>query len=507
MNFSARLSSGFRLRPAALMFASVLAALLAACAGTPPPLPVVAAPAQFKEQAPAATTQAPASIAQASAANTQVPEGRWTPAPPAEAQSRGEWWRAFGDPVLDGLIAKANAQNTNLQSAAARLAEARALARESDADRAPRVGLAAGAVRDAGLDRNLSYKPSSLFTAGFVASYEVDLFGKLARTSQAAHLDAEAQAGLLQSTRLMVEADVAQAYLGLRALDAERVLVRDQVEAYRDTLRLTQSRERIGDVGELDLARVQTEVASTESEALTLDRRRAQLEHALAVLTGAAASEFDLASGDWTTALPSIPPGVPALVLARRPDVTAAQQQVLAAQARVGVAQRAWLPDISLTGGAGYASTDIGDIVKWSARSWGLGGLMSLPVFDGGRREAGVQQAQAQFDAAAAAYRAQVLVALKEVEDQLSSLRILAAQSGVQQKAVTSAERATQLSDSRYRNGMISQLDLLDARRSELTNRRQALQVRSDQYQATVALVRALGGGWDVPGVEKTAAR
>jgi len=296
-----------------------------------------------------------------------------------------------------------------------------------------------------------------------------------------------------------VQAEVAQTYLQLRALDAERALVREQVEAYRDTLRLTQRRQQAGDIAELDVARVQTEVSSTESDALALDRQRAQVEHALAVLVGDSASSFGLRTDDWATALPSVPPGVPATVLTRRPDVSAAQNAVLAAQARVGVAQAAWFPDISLTGAAGYASPEIGDLFKWSARSWGVGALLSLPIFDGGRREAGVQGANAQLDGALANYRNQVLVAFQEVEDQLSAIRILQDQSTVQAQAVTSAQRATSLSDTRYRNGYISQLDLLDARRSELRNRRQALQVKSAQYQAAVGLIRAIGGGWEVP--------
>lgn len=458
----------------------LLAALvLAGCASTPTELPTFTPPAQFKEQAAVA------------------PEGAWTRAQPAEAQPRGEWWRAFNDPVLDKLIASADARNTSIQVAAARLAEARALARNADADRAPQVNAVAGGVRSAGLDRNLTPRPSSLFTAGLELSYEVDLFGKLSRASDAARLDADSRDGLLQSTRLLVEAEVAQTYLSLRALDAERALVRDTVEAYRDTLKLTQSRQRAGDVAELDVARVETEVASTESDGLTLDRRRAELEHALAVLAGDVASDFGVSTDDWSTALPTIPPGVPATVLTRRPDISAAQKAVLAAQARVGVAQAAWFPDIALTAGGGYATSDFSDLVKWSARSWGIGALLALPIFDGGRREAGVQNASAQLDGALANYRSQVLVAFKEVEDQLSSLRILEQQSGVQAKAVASAIRATTLSDSRYRNGLVSQLDLLDARRQELQNRRQALQVKSAQYQATVGLIRAIGGSWD----------
>ena len=280
------------------------------------------------------------------------------------------------------------------------------------------------------------------------------------------------------------------------ALDVERALVRGTVVAYRGTLDLTERRYRAGDVAELDVTRARTEVAATESEAIALDRRRAELEHALAVLVGEVSSEFALPVEEWKTALPVIPAGVPSTVLARRPDVSAAQSGMLAAQQRVGVAKAAWFPDVSLTATGGYASSELGDLFKWSARAWGVGALLSLPVFDGGRRDAGVKNAAAQLDEAVARYREQVLVAFRDVEDQLSSLRLLSEQADAQAQAVASATRTTALSDARYRNGLVSQLDLLDARRSELRNRRQALQVRAAQYDATVGLVRALGGGW-----------
>jgi multidrug efflux system outer membrane protein len=469
------LSSSFAgpLRAAlALRFTPLAAALVLAGCASVAELPAgVAPPAQFKEAAAARSGSSP-------------------------VQPAGDWWRAFADPVLDDLVARAAASNTGIQQAAARLAEARALARTVDADRSVQVGVGAGAGRQAGLDRNQSSRPSTLLNAGASASYELDLFGRLSGASNAAVLDAEGSAAQLQSARLLVQAEVAQSYLSLRALDTERALMRDTVAAYRDTLHLTERRQRAGDLAELDVARVQTELASTESDAIALDRQRALLEHALAVLTGEVASQFSVAAEEWHTALPGIPAGVPSTVLERRPDVAAAQKAVMAAQARVGVAQSAWFPDISLTAGGGYASPDLGDLFKWSARSWGIGALLSLPLLDGGRREAGVQSASAQLDGALASYRSQVLVAFKEVEDQLASLRLLDEQSAVQARAVASAQRATTLSDSRYRNGMVSQLDLLDARRSELRNRRQALQVRSAQYQATVGLIRALGGGW-----------
>jgi multidrug efflux system outer membrane protein len=454
----------------------IAALALAACASVPEidPASLPAAPAAYKEG-----------------------DGRWTRANPAEAEPRGEWWKAFGDAGLDALVERANTANTNVQQAAARLAQARAVARITDADRWPQVGLGAGAVRVDGLPNAPAGNPLTLATVGANLSYEVDLFGRLSRASQAAALDARAREGLLQSTRLLVQAEVAQTYLALRAIDAERELVRGTVKAYVDTQRLTERRFNAGDVAELDVARSRTEVAATESEAIALDRRRAELEHALAVLVGEVPSSFRLPEADWNTRLPVIPAGVPATILTRRPDVSAAQDSLLAAQQRVGVAKAAWFPNIALTASGGQASSEISDLFKWSARAWSVGALLALPIIDGGRRDAGVKFASAEMDGALARYREQVLGAFRDVEDQLAALHTLAEQADAQSRAVASAARTTTLSDARYRGGFVSQLELLDAQRSELRNRRQALQVRSAQYQATVGLVRALGGGWD----------
>jgi multidrug efflux system outer membrane protein len=423
-------------------------------------------------------------------------DGRWTAVTPAAAPSAGQWWKAFDDPVLDDLVARAEAANSDIRIAAGRLAQAHALAKAADAERYPQASLDASAARVAGIVDGTAGGPRALGTVAANLGYEVDVFGKLSQAARAASLDARSQEALSASTRLLVEAQVAQAYLGLRALDDERALVRSTVGAYRGTLDLTERRYRGGDVAELDVERARTEVAATESDALALDRRRAQLEHALAVMVGETASNFTLPAAEWKTALPVIPAGVPSTVLTRRPDVAAAEASMLAAQARVGAAKAAWFPDIALTATGGYASPDLGDLFKWSARAWGVGALLSLPIFDGGKRQAGVDNAKGAMDAAVAQYREQVLVAFQDVEDQLGELRLLAEQAQAQARAVDSATRTTSLSDVRYRNGLVSQLDLLDARRSELRNRREALQVRSAQYQATVGLVRALGGGW-----------
>ena len=457
---------------------TLLAALVLAGCATAPPVDTQAladAPAAFKEAA--------------------TPAG-WTQAPPAEAQSRGEWWLAFKDSTMNALVEQAGARNTGIQEAAARLAQARALLRGANADRLPQIGLNGGVVRQAGANTINGINPATITTAGAGISWEVDLSGRLAQVRDAASLDANAREALLQSTRLAVQAETAQTYLALRSLDAERALVRQTVDAYRDTLDLTTRRWRGGDIAELEVVRVQTDMAATASEALALDRRRAELEHALAVLVGDAVSNFSMADGTWDAALPIVPAGVPSTVLARRPDVAAAQASLLAAQARVGAAQKAWFPSLTLTGSGGYASPELGDLLQWSARAWSVGALLSLPIFDGGRRDAGIASARAQFDAATAGYRGQVLGAFREVEDQLSGLRLLAEQARVQEVAVNSAARATVLSDTRWRNGLVSQLDLLDARRGELRNRRVALQLQAARYQATVGLIRALGGGW-----------
>ena len=246
-------------------------------------------------------------------------DGLWTRVAPAEAQPRGTWWKAFADPVLDDLVARAERSNTDIQRAAARLAQSRALVRSADADRALQVGLGAGATR--GAQPALGTPPGTVLSASANVSYELDLFGRLAKASDAASLDARSREALLQSTRLLVAADVAQTYLALRALDTERTLVRDTLVAYRDTLRLTERRFAAGDIAELDVARVRTEVAATESDALALERRRSQLEHALAVLAGEPASGFRIEPVESTAALPLVPAGVPSAVLARRPDV------------------------------------------------------------------------------------------------------------------------------------------------------------------------------------------
>jgi multidrug efflux system outer membrane protein len=419
---------------------------------------------------------------------------------PAAAASSAQWWQVFGDPVLDRLEAQAVAGHTSLQAAAARLSRARALVRNAQAQRAPQLGVRAGINRQGGPIINAAGGQGTLVTALADFSWEADVFGRLQQGVDAASLDAQAQEALLRDAGLLVQASVAQTYFELRALDAERALVEAASNAWRETVAITGQRLRAGSVAELDYVRAQAELAAIESDAQALQRRRAELEHALALLAGLPASSFELPPQEFGTALPSIPPGLPATVLTRRPDILAAQRAVQAAQTRLGVARTAWFPTLTLTGSAGSASPDLGQLLQASTQAWSLAAMLGGVLFDGGRREAGIQLADADLEAAAAGYREQILTALREVEDQLASVQLLAAQSRTASAAVDLGRRATVLAESRYRSGLASQLDVLDARRTELRNQREALQVRSAQYQATVRLIRALGGGWEMAG-------
>lgn len=415
----------------------------------------------------------------------------WTIAAPAAAQTRGAWWQVFGDAQLDALIRQAEANSPTLAQAAARLAQAQALAGQAGAALLPSLGATAGAQR-----AGTAGQAANGYQLGAQLGYEIDLSGRLRSSRDAARLDAQAQAELLQSARLLLQADIAQTYLQLRASEREFQLVRDTAASYRDALRVVERRVAAGEAAELELARLKSEAAGTAAEAAQIAQRRALLENLLALLSGQPASSLWIEVSAGVAQLPAIPAGLPSTLLARRPDVAAAQAQLLAAQARLGVAQRAWFPQLVLTASGGLASGDLSDLLKGAARSWSLGALFALPLFDGGARQAGVDAARAQAEGAAAAHRQAVLVAFKDVEDQLASLNALRQQQLALAEAVAAADQALRISEVREKNGFVAPLERLDAQRSALRQRRAALQVEAAQAQATVGLVRALGGSW-----------
>ncbi|MGZ5198381.1 MAG: efflux transporter outer membrane subunit [Telluria sp.] len=467
--------------------APLVAALLTACAAPQFTQPRVEVPAAFKE------------------AQTAPDGTRWKPAQPAEQQERGQWWLAFHDPALNQLVEEAARSNQNLAGAVARVKQARELAGIAAADRMPQVGVAAGAQRgqsaplELGLAPGQATPPATVYNARLSASYEVDLFGRVTAGVAAARGDAAAALANYRSVLLALQADVAQTYFRLRATDAELGTLERTVQLREQSARITQSRFDNGDIGEFDLARAQTELSTARAEAVGLQRQRATLEHALAVLLGKPAASFTLAPSPLAEAalLPAIPAGLPSALLERRPDIAAAQHAMEAANARIGVARAAMFPSLTLDAGAGGVGRSFADVFNWSSRSWLVGAGLAAPLIDGGRNSANVRRSEAALAEAVAGYRQAVLGAFAEVEDNLAALRVLTSQAGDINDALVSARRSAHLAQMLYDAGRSSYLDLLDAQRNLATVERSAVQLRGSRAVATVALVRALGGGWD----------
>ncbi len=330
------------------------------------------------------------------------------------------------------------------------------------------------------------------------ASYEIDLFGRIANNVSAAQADAGAMTATYRSVLLALQADVAQTYFRLRATDAELALLRQTVRLREETVRINQRRHEVGDLSEFDVARSRTELSTTQAELHALERQRAQFEHALAVLLGKPASTFDAPSAPLadSNALPAIPAGLPSVLLERRPDVAAAQQSMIAANARIGAAKAAIFPALALTGAGGAESVELSDLFRWSSRTWVVGALLSLPIVDGGRNQANIRRTQAALEESVAGYRQTVLVAFADVEDNLVGLRTLAQQAQAIDEAVASARRSTELAGKLHDAGRSSYLELLDAQRSLIAVERNAVQLRGMRATTTIALIRSLGGGW-----------
>ncbi|CAM5512241.1 Multidrug efflux system outer membrane protein OS=Eoetvoesiella caeni OX=645616 GN=DFR37_102223 PE=3 SV=1 [Eoetvoesiella caeni] len=432
---------------------------------------------------------------------------RWKAAQPADAVARGKWWAIFADADLDALEERALAANQDLKAAAARVKQARALQRGTQAMQLPQVEAAFGPTRQRasnasqGLPADASNSPTTLWRAQAGVSYEADLFGRVASTVDAADADAQQSEALLRSVQLALQADVAQGYFLVRRLDTEQALYRSTVELRQKALELVQRRYAEGDIGELDVARAKSELAAAQSESLGIARQRAVAEHALAILLGEPPSGFSLDARNLQRIAVGIPAGLPSSLLERRPDIATAERAMAAANARIGAAHAAFFPRLNITGALGYESSQLGDLFQWSSRAFLLGPLvgamMSLPIFDGGQRQAGLDRARAKYEEDVALYRQTVLNAFREVEDGLSSLRILGEQGQVQDAAVDSAARAARLSQIQYREGSVSYLDVIDADRMVLQQRRAAVLLDGERARVAVDLVRAIGGGWD----------
>lgn len=403
----------------------------------------------------------------------------------------------------------AQATNPGLAAAAARVQQSRAVQQAARASLFPSLGAGFGATRQ-------KFSPASQFLpddangplqtfwrAQAGASYDANLFGRASDALAAAKADAQQREALYRSVLLALQADVAQQYFALRELDAELALFDSVIQLRDEAWRLAQHRFDGGDIGELDLARSRAELESARSGRLTVTRSRAAAEHALGVLLGKAPADFTFAAAPFEPVTVEIPAGLPSALLERRPDVAAAERAMAAANARIGVARGAYFPLLSLTASGGFESGSLGDLFRWSSRTFVLGPLagaaLTLPLFDGGRRAGRLANAHAVYDESVANYRQQVLLAFRDVEDNLSALRILKTQRATQEAAVAASSRALSLSRTQYREGAAGYLDVIDAERDTLQRRREAIQLAGAQAISTVNLIRALGGGWDTP--------
>ncbi len=409
-------------------------------------------------------------------------------------RAQGQWWEAFRDPVLDGLMEQVSVSNQSLKAAEARYRQATAAVQSARAQLFPTLGANAGATRsrstvpgDTGRRYNLSLN----------ASWEPDFWGRVRRLVEASRAEEEASAADVENARLSLQGELATDYFQLRATDAQIVLFQDTVKAFQTSYTLTQNRYRAGVAAKSDLAQAQTQLKSTQAQEIDLRATRAQLEHAIAVLVGKPPATFSIAPASVDLHVPSIPPGLPSTLLERRPDVAAAERRAAEANARIGVAQAAYFPSIDLTASGGFAGAAIASLVSAPNRTWSLGVAAADAILDFGARGADVASARAAYDEAVANYRQASLTAFQEIEDDLATLHWLSEEAAVQDEAARAARESVALSLNQYKAGTVSFLNVTVVQASQLAEDRSVVTLLERRLAASVALIRALGGTWE----------
>jgi len=428
----------------------------------------------------------------------------WKAAEPSDNLPRGQWWAILGDPELQALEEQVAEANQNLKIAEARLREARAMVRFNRAALFPTISTSFGAssIRDSA---NRPFVPPGLNTGSsgdllfsLDMSYEIDLWGRVRRTVAAARQEAQATAADLETARLSLQAELAMDYFALRAADAQKQLLDETVKAFEAALRLTTNRFEGGAAPKSDVAQAQTQLDTTRAQATDVTVQRAQLEHAIATLIGKPPAAFSLPSRPLDTRPPDIPVGLPSQLLERRPDIAAAERRVAEANEQIGIAKAAYYPTVMLNASVGFEGSSFGNLLNASSLLWAVGASITQTIFDGGRRRATSDTARAAYDATVAAYRQTTLTAFQQVEDNLAALRILEQEAQQQRRAVESAQQSLQLFTNRYRGGVDNYLQVITAQTATLANQRTEIDILGRRMAASVLLVKALGGGWDV---------
>jgi len=429
----------------------------------------------------------------------------WKPANPGDTGLRTDWWVAFNDPELDRLMRRMLASNLGIVQAEAQYRQAQALLRSARSAFFPTVGVSSSVTRSGGGSGNTGGQTgqsgggtSNQYSLSGNVSWEADLWGRVRRSVESNDASARASAADLANTRLSMQSTLAQSYFQLRSLDAEKSLYQQTLQAYERSLRMTQNRYDAGISAQADVAAARAQLENARAQMLALDWQRAQYEHAIAVLLGLPPSAFSLKDAPLATDVPDIPVALPSQLLERRPDVAAAERRTAAANAQIGVATAAWFPDLTLSAQGGYRSGEWAQWLTAPFRFWSLGPALALTVFDGGARQAQVEQARAAYDAQVASYRLTVLTALREVEDYLVQLRVLDEEQQAQGRALEAARESLQLTQNQYDAGLIDYLSVAQVEATALSTERAALSLRTSRLVASVQLITALGGGWHV---------
>lgn len=429
----------------------------------------------------------------------------WKPAEPRDDLPRGKWWEAFGDAQLNALVEQVDISNQTLQAAEARVREARATTQASRAALFPSISANSSATRSARAGSTGGSTTASNYSIALDLGWELDLWGRIRRTVEANDATTQASIADLAAARLSAQALLVQDYLLLRVQDAEIQLLRDTVAGYERSLQLTRNQYSAGVVARGDVAQAEAQLKSTQAQALDATIQRAQFEHAVAVLTGKPPAELALAPTALVAEFPDVPPALPSELLERRPDIAASERRVASANARIGVAQAAYFPALSLSAAGGFQSSVIGNLLSWPSRFWSLGPALAQTIFDAGLRDAQKAGAIATYDETVANYRATVLAGFQEVEDNLSTLRILEQEAAVQADAVKAARESAAIAVNQYKAGITSYLTVVVLQASALSSERAALGIVGRRLTASVALVKALGGGWNAAVLAATA--
>ncbi len=455
--------------PPALATSLLAVSLLAGCAVGPAyQVPSTPAPAAFK-----------------------AAEG-WVPAAPADTLERGPWWNLFIDPVLTSLMQQVEVSNQNVAAAVGAYAQARALVAEQRAALFPTVNLGLSGDRSGGKET----ETASRYRLNIGGSWEPDLWGRLRNGVTSARAGAQASAADLAAARLSAQGELAANYFSLRQMDAQRALLTQTIEGYQRVATITRNRYEAGIVGKSDVLQAQTQLANAQADDLTLTRQRAQFEHAIAILVGKAPAEFALAAAPWTVNVPDIPVLVPSALLQRRPDIAAAERDVAAANARIGIARSAYYPNIGLSGSLGTGGSKVGDLLSASTLLWSFGASVAQSIFNAGATRASVAGAEAAHQVAVARYRQTVLDAFGDVENKLVASRVLAQQQILRKQASEAADQVEQQMLNRYKAGQVAYTEVVQAQATALSARRALVQSQADRQTTAVALIQSLGGGW-----------